>query len=170
MSKRAQELAAIGMETGREFASGEVALIHSIAAMLDAALPQRTRRAARADAPKLAFSPQKLHQEMSARVPDRVLCQPVNQQDFAIMARNLRAVDGLEAADLHRLCGWIAAGWTDKWPMQLTFGTVARNIGKYLQLARAWDTRGQQVAGSGGRGVGVALDEADAADIGDDFG
>lgn len=160
MTKRA-DLEAIGIKALHAYTGpgggkyGAEAIVSAFAAMLSATpAASGTRRRKPADGPTLPFSPQALHQEMVARVSDKVSMELVAGSLYGRLGANLKSIPGLEADDLDRLVSWIEAGAFDGYPHQMTFQTVVVKIDKYLSLAREWDKRGRQPITRGSSVVG----------------
>ena len=149
MTKRAAELAEVGQRalcaSTDDGAVQSEALVNAFASMLDAAIPaKRKPPAPKSLTPELPFTPRDVHMAFVQRCSELVVCFPVDGRAFAQLGAGMKSIEGLEAADLERLTGWVEAGGLHWWKGLPAFQNVVNNFGKWVSLAREWDKRGRQ--------------------------
>lgn len=168
MNKRATELAELGWEVFSDRMAGqrvgpytrEEALIKAVAVMLSTPAPKKAK-APVVDAPKLPFTPRDVHQAFIQRCGELVVCYPVDHRAFAQLGAAMKQIEGLEAADLERLTGWVEAGGLSWWKGLPAFQNVVNNFAKWISTAREWDRRGRQNLRPGGSNVGSSTAQED---------
>lgn len=137
-------------KAGLEQSEAGAGLTLVIATMLDAAIPKKPVIRADVEA-KLPFSPAQLFNALEAGCPDRLTLRPYEQGSFGRLGKALGRIQGLEAADLDRLVGWINSGALAFWDRKPTWTHVVKHITNWIAQARAWEANG----GHGGNELGA---------------
>jgi hypothetical protein len=99
--------------------------------------PKPRKRAKKAESPKLAFSPQELHQALLNDCP-AVNVSTYDKTSFGKLGKILQRVNDLTRQDLDSLVGWLNDGGVEWWNRKPVWDNVIDNIVKWIATAREW--------------------------------